>query len=112
MTWRAQGFRAWLVQRLSAVYMALFFVYIALTFWLAPVESYFAWRAWVGNAFNAMGLALFFIALLLHAWVGARDIIIDYVHSFPLRFTALIVVGIILFGSGFWLLRILVWMTA
>jgi len=52
-------------------------------------------------------LALFFAALLLHAWVGVRDVIIDYVRPFYLRFSLLMVVGGALLATLLWALRII-----
>ena len=66
---------AWLVQRLSALYMLLFLLYgLARWNFVRPV-GYEAWRSWVLGASVRLPLALFLAALLLHAWVGLRDVI-------------------------------------
>ncbi|MDA8109899.1 MAG: succinate dehydrogenase, hydrophobic membrane anchor protein [Betaproteobacteria bacterium] len=84
---------AWLVQRLSALYMLLFLLY-ALGRWnLARPDGYAAWRAWALHASIRLPLALFCIALLLHGWVGLRDVILDYIHPVPLRLGALALVA-------------------
>lgn len=84
---------AWLVQRLSALYMLLFLIY-ALSHWaVARPAGYEGWRAWVlGDPIRLPGL-LFFAALFLHAWVGLRDIVFDYVHPIALRLAALMLIG-------------------
>ena len=80
MSRRAAGLRAWLLQRISAVYLALYVVYFLLA------------------------MALFFLALSIHAWVGVRDVIIDYVHPAGLRLLLLCGLGVVLLGSLLWAL--------
>ena len=108
MSRRASGLRAWAVQRLSAVYLALFAVALAGKLLLAPPADAAAWRAWVAQpAVNAaFGLAL--AALLLHAWVGVRDVALDYVHPPALRLALLALVLGALAACAWWGLRILI----
>lgn len=104
---RHAGLHAWLLQRLSALYLAAYTVYLLLHFARQTPTDYQAWRNWVALPVVSIGAALFFIALLLHAWVGLRDILMDYVHSTALRLglTALLLLG--LAACGLWSLRIL-----
>lgn len=107
MSWRAAGFRAWLWQRLTAVYMAVFIVWFVGAVMMKHLGNHDAWREFVGDGRVATALALFFAALLLHAWVGVRDVIIDYVRPFYLRFGLLMVVGGALLATLLWALRII-----
>lgn len=101
------GLRAWIVQRVTAVYVAAFVIYAATSLVLAPPTSFEAWGAWVGSPVNSVAGALFFGALLLHAWVGIRDVVLDYVHSLALRIVVLTGVGLALVAQAIWVLRIL-----
>jgi succinate dehydrogenase / fumarate reductase membrane anchor subunit len=101
------GLRPWLIQRLSAVYLALFLVYIGLTFATTGSFDYQHWRDWLFHPVNIVAVGLFVIALLLHAWVGMRDIILDYVHNTLVRMLALTLVIVVLIGSGLWSAKIL-----
>ena len=84
------GMRAWLVQRVSAVYLFLFVVFALAEFADAPSQwSYAAWRDWVLAPWVSVAVLLFFTALLLHAWVGLRDVILDYVHPTATRIVLL-----------------------
>lgn len=85
MNWRAQGLRAWMWQRLSAVYLAVFIPVALLTLLIAAPSDYAAWRALFASPLVGVSVGLFFAALLIHAWVGVRDILIDYVHPLGLR---------------------------
>ncbi len=92
MSWRAQGLRSWLLQRLSAAYMAVF-VIVAIT-WLAthaPVD-FASWRALFAQPLINIFTQLFIFVLLAHAWVGVRDIFVDYVHHLPTRFILMVLV--------------------
>ncbi|HVC11191.1 MAG TPA: succinate dehydrogenase, hydrophobic membrane anchor protein [Burkholderiales bacterium] len=87
---------AWLVQRLSALYMLLFLFYALASWTLARPAGYAAWRAWVlAGSMRLPGL-LFFAALFAHAWVGLRDVILDYIHPIWLRLGALTAVAVAL----------------
>ena len=107
MSRKASGFQAWLVQRISAVYLAAFFVYLLIHFIICPPQDYSAWIGWLSNPLVYVGLSLFFLSLLMHAWIGVRDVIIDYIHPITIRLSVLTVVAGLLIGSGFWLLRAL-----
>jgi succinate dehydrogenase / fumarate reductase membrane anchor subunit len=103
------GLRAWLMQRFTAVYMLLFFMFALLHFIVDPPHSYFDWRDWITGPFVLIATALFFVSLLLHAWVGLRDVMIDYVHPLPLRVALLASLSIILAGLALWVTQILLW---
>ncbi len=101
------GLRAWLVQRVSAVYMLLFIVVLLVHFLVDPPASYAAWHDWLTKPGISIATAVFFAALLLHAWVGVRDVILDYVQPAALRVSALALLGFGLAAIAAWVLRIL-----
>ena len=101
------GLRPWLIQRISAVYIALFVVYIVFSLSSAQDISYQNWHDWFFLPFNTIAVGLFVIALLLHAWVGMRDIILDYVHNTLIRMFAFTLVIVVLISSGIWCAKIL-----
>ena len=101
------GLRPWLIQRISAVYIAMFLVYGVLTFATSNGISYPQWRDWLFHPVNIIAVCLFVIALLLHAWVGMRDIILDYVHNTLARMLAFTLVIVVLISSGLWAAKIL-----
>lgn len=107
MSWRAHGSRAWLMQRVSAVYLAVYIVMFGLYLLLDAPASYSAWRTWMGLPFIAVATSIFFAALLMHAWVGLRDVIMDYVRPPVIRFILLASVALGLFAMGLWVLRVL-----
>lgn len=111
MTRPLYGLRAWILQRVSALYLLAFVLYVLIRFALAAPGDYAAWRAWVGEPHVAILGAVFFLMLLAHAWVGARDVILDYAPNLALRATLLIVLALVLLLCAVWLARILLLVT-
>ena len=107
MSRQASGMRAWLVQRVSGAYIALFVVYLAFHFLANPPADHVAWQNWVASPWVTITGTLFFLAVLMHAWVGVRDILIDYVKPAALRVGALVGVALVLVGTGIWVAKIL-----
>lgn len=102
-----EGLRPWVIQRVSAVYIALFLLYLIYCGISAEQTGFEPWRAWLFNPVNSVGVGLFIIAVLFHAWIGIRDVILDYVHDIMLRIFFLALVLGVLAGSGLWAFRIL-----
>ena len=103
----ASGTRAWLLQRLTAVYMLGFLVYTFGRFAIDPPASHEAWRSWIGGDAMRVATALFCVGLALHAWVGLRDVAMDYVRSLALRVTVLGFVGAGLVAFTAWMAFVL-----
>lgn len=103
-----QGLRAWVLQRITAVYLALFALYALVWIWSDPPTDFEAWRAWVAQPVVSASLALSFVMVLAHAWVGVRDVVLDYVKNLRLRVTLLALVAVGLIYLGIWFGGILV----
>ena len=103
---RVSGMQAWALQRITAVYLALYITYMIGLFIIAPPASHDAWQLWIGQPHVSMAMLLFFGALLFHAWVGIRNILIDYIKPFGLRLTLLILTGLGLMACGAWSLEV------
>ena len=108
MSRHASGLKAWVLQRVSAVYLALFTLYLLVCFFLYPPSSYLAFKSWILSTPVLIGLLLFIYLLLLHAWIGIRDVAIDYLWHTGTRIVVLTLVGLMLSASGLWALVILI----
>lgn len=97
-----------MMQRISALYLALYLIGVSGWFWLHPVTGFAGWRAWFGHPATTITSAGFLLALLMHAWIGLRDVILDYVHYLGLRLLLLTLIAFLLIGCGFWGMRILI----
>lgn len=103
----ASGLSAWLLQRVSAVYIAVFLLYVLISLAMFQPVDYQHWREWVSHDYRHLFIALFFIALMMHSWVGGRDVILDYIKPFALRLVLLVGLGLFLLWLLLWALRIL-----
>lgn len=102
-----QGLRPWIMQRISAVYIALSLGYFAFCLLLADSFNAGGWAAWVATPANNILLGLFLLAVLWHAWIGVRDVVLDYLPNVMARILALSLVGLVLLGSALWGLKAL-----
>ena len=89
------GQSAWVVQRLTALVM-LVLLALALLVMLVRPPGFDHWRALVGSAHGAVLIAIGFGAIGLHGWIGARDVVLDYVHHPFWRLVLLALVAIVL----------------
>lgn len=107
MSRAAQGLRAWLLQRFTAVYLAAYAVAMPLVMAARGIDGYPGWREWFAQPWTGVATMLFALAVALHVWVGVRDVLIDYVHPVWLRLLLLGFTALMLLGSLLWLIRAL-----
>ena len=109
MSQHLTGLPAWLVQRLSALYMVLFCLLLSVTWIIHAPLDYEKWHLLFSRPVTGVAVALFFIALLSHIWVGIRDVILDYLGGWPwLRLISLALLGGWLIALGIWVSRVLI----
>jgi succinate dehydrogenase / fumarate reductase membrane anchor subunit len=101
------GLGDWLLQRLTAVVMALYTVILVACLLMSAPHSYADWKAMFAGGFFRLATLLFMAALLYHAWVGMRDILMDYLRATGVRLTAQVVVGFVLIAYLVWSASIL-----
>ena len=79
------GLADWLLQRLTAVVMVLYTVFMLAFVLVCPPALYADWKAMFSGNFIRLLTVLFVVALLYHAWIGVRDILMDYVKPTGMR---------------------------
>ena len=105
------GLSDWMVQRVSAVILGVYFICV-MSFMIAnPDLSFAEWKAYMGSAYMKIFTFLALISLAGHAWVGMWTVSTDYLTerqlgsiATPLRIvfqlgTILIAVVYVLWGS-------------
>ena len=108
MSFQAQGMRAWLLQRLTAIYIAIYS--LSLIVWCVnntPV-NHASWHSLFSNPIILISTIIFYSSLFIHAWVGMRDIFVDYAKPSSVRFIMLTVLALSLFIMATWLLLIVI----
>lgn len=108
MSRKASGLKAWAIQRLTAIYIGLFGLYLLATLLFAAPDGYAAWKAWMGGPVISVATLLLVACVLMHAWIGVRDVLIDYVHPIAIRASLLGVIGLSLIAMGLWAAQALV----
>jgi succinate dehydrogenase / fumarate reductase membrane anchor subunit len=102
-----RGLDIWLLQRASALVLAIglpaFLIYAA----SQPVLDYAAWRSLFLPLPAKVGGLLCIVAVLVHAWIGLREIFIDYVHHLGLRLMLYFAFGVLYLGCLVWAVDIL-----
>lgn len=102
-----KGARAWLLQRLTSVYMAGFTVFLIIYFAVTPPATYAQWRDWWGGAALRIAMGLFIGSVLIHAWLGLRSVWMDYLKPVWLRFSISALTGALLVLMALWTARLL-----
>lgn len=101
------GAGAWLIQRLTSLYIAVFPLFVLGRLWLAPIDDYAAWAAWWRSPAIAVLTAAFWASVLVHAWLGMQSVWMDYVRPTSLRLAVHALTGFGLVLLAFWAARIL-----
>lgn len=101
------GLGDWLLQRLTAVVMAGYTLFVVACLAAGRPSSYSDLKLMFGDGFIRIFTMLFFVALLYHAWVGMRDILMDYVKAAGLRLALQAAVGLVLVVYLIWSAAIL-----
>jgi len=101
------GLGDWLLQRLTAVVMVLYTVFMVALLVMHSPATYADWHRLLTHNVVRIATMLFFVALLYHAWVGMRDILMDYIHATGLRLTLQFCVALVLLIYLIWAASIL-----
>jgi succinate dehydrogenase / fumarate reductase membrane anchor subunit len=84
------GTKDFIVQRVSAVIMAVYTLGLLISVIFASELSFETWQHrftfhWGSMPIGQILATVVFVSLVWHAWVGIRDIWMDYIHSAGLR---------------------------
>ena len=100
------GVRDWLVQRVSALIIAVYVIFMVGYFVLHPNLDYLVWQ----NLFSSTGMRVFSLLVLFglvsHAWVGMWTISTDYLKSTFGRLFFQVIVFLVLAACLVWGIQI------
>jgi len=101
------GLSDWLVQRVSAVILAVYSIFMVLYLLLNPQIDFVQWSA----LFSGTGMRIFSLMALLslgaHCWIGLLSVSTDYLKHFAVRFVFQMVVGLLMFIYTIWGVQLL-----
>jgi succinate dehydrogenase / fumarate reductase membrane anchor subunit len=101
------GLRDWLAQRITAVLMALFSVFVAVYLLIQPTVDYDVWTSLFSSNLMRTASLLFLLSIFYHAWIGVRDIVMDYVKPASIRLLIHVLVILALMLYAIWAVQIL-----
>jgi len=102
LTKRYPGMRAWLMQRLTALIMAVYSVMLLLRILVLQPGTYEEFLDFFYPAWFRIASWLFWISLSLHAWLGIRDVFKDYVPNMSVRSVLLKILVVLLWVFIAW----------
>ena len=101
------GLKDWLVQRVTAVLMALYtLLVLAIALWNGGID-HALWKSLFASGVFRLASFLFMVALLYHAWIGVRDIFMDYVKPVGLRLALEVATVAVLVAYLGWTIQLL-----
>jgi succinate dehydrogenase / fumarate reductase membrane anchor subunit len=101
------GFVEWLLQRVSAIYLAGFCFYLAVRFLVSPITSHADWMEWFAYGSVRLAWALAIAGLLVHGWIGMRSVYLDYLKPLWLRFVVQMLTAFAFAAMTLWSAQIL-----
>lgn len=80
-----QGLRDWVIQRISAIYMAVYSVGLIAYLVFHSGLSFAEWHSLFSQVWVKVATILFILTIMLHAWIGIWTIFTDYVKPYVIR---------------------------
>lgn len=99
-----QGLRDWMLQRASAVIMAIYCVVFIMFLVSHPTLDFAEWHRLSTDLWFKIATILFVASVLLHAWVGMWTVFTDYIKAFLLRLILNLIVLLMLITCFIWAL--------
>lgn len=102
------GLREWVLQRLSAVYLSGYTIFLLANLFLFSNEvNYYSWFILFSSFYFKIATILFIFSLVLHSNIGMGIIIVDYVKQTYLRVVLDFIINLILLSYIFCIMQIL-----
>lgn len=101
------GLLDWLIQRVTAIAMAIYILLVIVLLLSFSPHEYTDWKVIFSNQWVRISSFLFFISLCWHAWIGVRNILMDYIHQTSTRLIIQVLVIFSLFYYVVWAIEII-----
>jgi succinate dehydrogenase / fumarate reductase membrane anchor subunit len=107
MSFGGTGMRDWLIQRITATYLALYLIVLVGVCLCLPNLDHTHWHNLFAEPIVRVSTFMALVSIALHAWIGMWTIATDYIKPYGLRLVFLSVIIFLLVGELFWGLQIL-----
>ena len=101
------GLKDWLIQRVTAVYFAVYAFFILGFFLTHPHLSYDQWQQLMHSICFQIASIIALLSLVLHAWIGIWTVTTDYIKCTMIRLSLQLLVALLLLGEFIWGLLII-----
>lgn len=101
------GLQDWLIQRITAIILAIYTVFLIIYFVTHPTLQYEQWRALFDFNLMKYSSLLALLSLILHAWIGIWTVITDYIKPLLLRLSIQIIIMLALLACFVWGIQII-----
>ncbi len=103
-----KGLRDWLIQRITAVLIGLYFLFLISYLLINQSVSFDQWRHLFDNPLLKISTFVVLLAILWHTWIGLWTVSTDYVKNRGLRLALQSLVLLLLLTYVVWGVEILV----
>lgn len=101
------GVYDWMMQRVTAIVLAVYTVFVLGFLVMTPEVSYVEWKALFGSTCMRIFSLLAILSLAVHAWVGLWTVSTDYIKPTGIRFVFQAMCGLVTFIYVIWSAQIL-----
>jgi len=102
MSLTGNGLLDWIYQRVSAVVLAGYSLFLLTYFVHSPTHTYTAWRSLYQCQLMKIATLFTLIALLVHAWIGMWTVSTDYLKCTCLRLSFQLIMIFSLLATLIW----------
>ncbi len=96
------GLKDWLIQRVSAVYLALYLIGLFAYIGCHQPMTFDVWHAFFQTTVVQILTALAIFMFVLHAWIGIWTVTTDYIQSTVVRLSVQVLVALFLSTQLIW----------
>tara|TARA_R110001592_G_scaffold59905_3_gene182043 strand:+ start:61312 stop:61659 length:348 start_codon:yes stop_codon:yes gene_type:complete len=101
------GLYDWMIQRVSAVVLAAYTIFIIAYLFLNPDLTYTQWNALFDQTYIRIFSLMALLSFGAHAWIGLWTISTDYIKAAVFRFLFQALSGLVMFVYVVWGVQIL-----
>lgn len=101
------GLRDWLVQRVTALVVGLYSIFILTYLLLHPQLEYAGWQQLFSHPIIKIGTLLTLLCIVAHAWIGMWTVFTDYIKPRSLRLIVICLMALLLLGYLVWGIQII-----
>jgi succinate dehydrogenase / fumarate reductase membrane anchor subunit len=81
MSFTRNGLLDWIVQRATAVILALYTIFMVSFFLANPEMDYLIWSGFMGNVWVKLFTLVTVLSIMAHAWIGMWTVGTDYMRK-------------------------------